>query len=129
METNPSGDAFASVLRDELTRLRPENDAPAGQCPETCADHAALMGLALSGGGIRSATFALGVIQALARLRLLRGFDYLSTVSGGGYIGAWLSALIHRSRLPGQTAADAIAAVERGRGGGPPPPGPPPRPA
>jgi hypothetical protein len=38
----------------------------------------------------------LGLIQALAELKLLRGFDYLSTVSGGGYIGAWLSALILR---------------------------------
>ena len=51
-----------------------------------------LMGLALSGGGIRSATFNLGIIQALARHGLLKRFDYLSTVSGGGYIGAWLSA-------------------------------------
>ncbi|MEW5967757.1 MAG: hypothetical protein AB1720_12315 [Pseudomonadota bacterium] len=117
METNPSGDAFASVLRDELMRLRPENDAPPEQCPETCADRAQLMGLALSGGGIRSATFALGLIQALARLRLLRGFDYLSTVSGGGYIGSWLSALIHRTRQPGQPTVDAVAAVERGLGG------------
>lgn len=50
-----------------------------------------LVGLAFSGGGIRSATFNLGVIQALAELRLLRKFDYLSTVSGGGYIGSWLS--------------------------------------
>ncbi len=48
--------------------------------------------LCLSGGGIRSASFALGVIQALARRRLLPQFHYLSTVSGGGYIGAWLSA-------------------------------------
>jgi predicted acylesterase/phospholipase RssA len=47
-----------------------------------------LTGLALSGGGIRSATFALGVLQAIASLRLLRRFDYLSTVSGGGYIGS-----------------------------------------
>lgn len=53
-------------------------------------------GLAISGGGIRSATFALGVIQALAAHRKLSRFDYLSTVSGGGYIGSWLSALIHR---------------------------------
>lgn len=54
-----------------------------------------LTGLALSGGGIRSATFALGVLQRLARARLLEKFDYLSTVSGGGYIGSaltwWLS--------------------------------------
>ena len=50
--------------------------------------------LCLSGGGIRSATFGLGVFQTLARYRLLEQFDYLSTVSGGGYIGAWLSAWI-----------------------------------
>src|SRR6516164_5202737 len=48
--------------------------------------------LCLSGGGIRSASFALGVLQALARHGLLFRFDYLSTVSGGGYIGSWLSA-------------------------------------
>src|SRR5262245_58026800 len=47
------------------------------------------MGLAFSGGGIRSATFNLGVLQALADLRLLPRVDYLSTVSGGGYIGSW----------------------------------------
>ncbi|WP_342343012.1 patatin-like phospholipase family protein [Sulfurimicrobium lacus] len=55
-----------------------------------------LAGLAFSGGGIRSATFNLGVIQALSRFGLLSKFDYLSTVSGGGYIGGWLSALLHR---------------------------------
>ena len=52
--------------------------------------------LCFSGGGIRSATFALGVLQGLARLSLLKQFDYLSTVSGGGYIGSWLTAWIHR---------------------------------
>ena len=56
-----------------------------------------LMGLAFSGGGIRSATFNLGVLQALAELELLEEFDYLSTVSGGGYIGSWLSAWIART--------------------------------
>ena len=55
--------------------------------------HAALC---LSGGGIRSATFGLGVLQGLARQNLLDRFSYLSTVSGGGYIGSWLSAWIHR---------------------------------
>jgi len=54
-----------------------------------------LTGLAFSGGGIRSATFNLGITQALAELKLLRQFDYLSCVSGGGYIGGWLSAFIH----------------------------------
>ena len=55
-----------------------------------------LIGLALSGGGIRSATFGLGVIQGLAELGLLKFVDYLSTVSGGGYIGGWLAAWIKR---------------------------------
>lgn len=53
-------------------------------------------GLALSGGGIRSATFGLGVLQALARLGLLGCFHYQSTVSGGGYAGAFLQGLIRR---------------------------------
>src|SRR5215831_16080626 len=48
--------------------------------------------LCLSGGGIRSATFCLGALEGLAHLDLLRRFDYLSTVSGGGYIGSWLTA-------------------------------------
>jgi hypothetical protein len=53
-----------------------------------------LVGLALSGGGIRSATTNLGVLQALAELRILPLVDYLSTVSGGGYIGSCLSTLL-----------------------------------
>lgn len=57
-------------------------------------------GLALSGGGIRSATFSLGVLAALARRNLLPEFDYLSTVSGGGYAGCFLTSLIGRTDLP-----------------------------
>ena len=53
-----------------------------------------LTGLCLSGGGIRSATFCLGFIQALFRGGLLKRVDYLSTVSGGGYIGSCLTALL-----------------------------------
>ena len=64
-----------------------------------------LLGLAFSGGGIRSATFNLGVLQALSELKLLKEFDYLSTVSGGGYIGSWLSAWIYRARLANPTKA------------------------
>lgn len=70
--------------------------------------------LCLSGGGIRSASFALGVIEALAvhprpapnqqaeseAKCLLCQFDYLSTVSGGGYIGSWLSAWTARAGFP-----------------------------
>jgi hypothetical protein len=53
--------------------------------------------LSISGGGIRSATFALGVMQGLARTRILEKFDYISTVSGGGYIGSWISSWVRRN--------------------------------
>lgn len=58
-----------------------------------------LVGLAFSGGGIRSATFNLGILQALAKAKLLRTFDYVSTVSGGGYIGSWLMAWMHHQKI------------------------------
>jgi Patatin-like phospholipase len=56
------------------------------------------IGLAFSGGGIRSATFNLGVLQGLQELDLLRHVDYLSTVSGGGFIGSWLVGNVRRTR-------------------------------
>ena len=56
-----------------------------------------VVGLAFSGGGIRSATFNLGVLQGLQELDLLSSVDYLSTVSGGGFIGSWLVANVKRS--------------------------------
>ncbi len=50
------------------------------------------LGLAMSGGGIRSAVFCLGVTQVLAARKLLGRVDFLSTVSGGGYTGSFLTA-------------------------------------
>jgi len=70
------------VLNEEYAALRPN----AGDQPQE-----PLSALCLSGGGIRSATFALGVIQGLAEKGVLDSFDYLSTVSGGGYVGGWLT--------------------------------------
>src|SRR5262245_15535338 len=49
------------------------------------------VGLGLSGGGIRSSTFCLGVTQVLAERGLLKDIDFLSTVSGGGYVGCFLT--------------------------------------
>jgi hypothetical protein len=61
-----------------------------------------LVGLALSGGGIRSATSCLGVLQGLAQLRILPMVDYVSSVSGGGYIASCLSSLLslNETRVP-----------------------------
>ena len=70
-------------------------------------DHAALC---LSGGGIRSATFGLGILQGLARCGLLDKFDYLSTVGGGGYIGSWLSAWIGDGESLDSRAATCLGA-------------------
>ena len=92
-------EAYASEL-DALRRHRqgdPEN-------PD-------LVGLAFSGGGIRSATFGLGVLESLKGLGLLRGIDYLSTVSGGGYIGAWLSAGHQRHPDWLEPGADWVEAI------------------
>jgi hypothetical protein len=59
------------------------------------AGAANVVGLAISGGGIRSATFALGVVQCLAEKGMLPAVDYLSTVSGGGYLGSFLSSYLN----------------------------------
>src|SRR5206468_2842277 len=96
---------LCEVLEAEFVALRGElpKDYPASAEPgvRLKAIWAAIHGLpekraalCFSGGGIRSATFALGVLQGLARCGLLGKFHYLSTVSGGGYIGSWLSAWI-----------------------------------
>jgi len=68
--------------------------------------------LCLSGGGIRSASFCLGAVQGLARLGILGKFNYLSTVSGGGYLGSMISAWAYRA--PG-----GMADVEAGLGAPP----------
>lgn len=94
---------FDDVFRGELAVVLPElslsgkaddEDAELASIAEVldCPNTEDLAALCLSGGGIRSASFSLGVLQSLARFGLLGQFHYLSTVSGGGYIGSWLSA-------------------------------------
>lgn len=69
---------------------------------------APVVGVAISGGGIRSATFALGVFQAFARLGLIRRIDFLSTVSGGGYFGASLTRLFSRESVEKPEHVEAV---------------------
>ena len=54
------------------------------------------VGLAISGGGIRTATLNLGIVEVLREKGILERVDYLSTVSGGGFVGSWLVANAHR---------------------------------
>ena len=65
---------------DPTTTLEPIHDA---------------VGLAMSGGGIRSATFCLGVVQVLARRGMLKRVDVMSTVSGGGYLGTFITSVLN----------------------------------
>lgn len=67
------------------------------------------VGFALSGGGIRSATFCLGLFQALARQNLVRRIDLLSTVSGGGYFGSFLGAAYSRDDGSADTVERELA--------------------
>jgi patatin-like phospholipase len=83
------------VLKAEQSELQKLRSRPEGN--QRLRDKK--VGLAFSGGGIRSATFHLGVLQTLAEYGLLRQFDYLSTVSGGGYIGSWLARWIQQEGI------------------------------
>ncbi len=74
---------------------------PAPPSPVLHAPLENCVGLALSGGGIRSATFSLGVLQALATRHRLRYVDYLSTISGGGFTGSFLGRLFTRPGICG----------------------------
>ncbi len=90
---------FDKVFSTELEalaarrRAQMQDDSPLLQAHEP-STQLGLVGLGLSGGGIRSATFSLGVLQGLGS-SFLKKVDYLSTVSGGGFVGATLSSALH----------------------------------
>src|SRR5712692_7045970 len=101
---NPTTKSFSEVLIEELRdvdmrRAMVLGATPAhtdSAAPEQQALARNLVGMGISGGGIRSATFNLGILQGMADHGLLPHLDYLSTVSGGGYIGSWLHGVISR---------------------------------
>ncbi len=110
---NPGGEAMPGVDRSlgSANTPNPRNEGKQAQEDKSVAadphwdelikkaHEMKLVGLAFSGGGIRSATFNLGVLQGLAEMNFLRRFDFLSTVSGGGYIGSWLTSWLCRSKM------------------------------
>lgn len=115
---------FRDVLNDELEEIRKSRalressfddlDLPPVSDSQDSFQKAAeseIFGLAFSGGGIRSATFNLGILQGLAHFHLLPRIDYLSTVSGGGYIGSWLTAWIKRLGL--KTVAESLGRMTK----------------
>lgn len=101
MEASEQDHTFAHVYSREISEEIVERrrnagfEVPAEKEKAVALTKGSLVGLALSGGGIRSAAFSLGVLQSLLRNRLIRHVDYLSTVSGGGYAGSLLTSLLH----------------------------------
>ena len=98
MKKNSQEEFLNKVFPEELEEIaqrRKNAQLEKGELTASPSTDNQLAGLALSGGGIRSATFGLGVIQGLAKHGILRHVDYLSTVSGGGYTGSCLSALLN----------------------------------
>ncbi len=98
-DVGDKGIAFDQVLRDELNAIAERRQALGlaivpGQSRSVPQE---IFGVALSGGGVRSACFCLGALQALDRYKLIPRIDYLSTVSGGGYIGASMVSALTRS--------------------------------
>jgi patatin-like phospholipase len=119
MKTPNSAVGIATVIAAELNDIanrRGDENVPvvdAKNWTKECHNRK-LFGICLSGGGIRSATFSLGVLQGLSERGLLPKADYLSTVSGGGYIGSWLQGVLYR-RNAGPKGFDVLTEREPGR--------------
>jgi hypothetical protein len=104
--------ALAETMRRELAgvlRAAPQPGVDIGQVQ----DDLELVGLAFSGGGIRSATFNLGILQGLEKMGLLEFVDYLSTVSGGGYIGSWYLACLKEGLRSEADRGPAVSHLRR----------------
>jgi hypothetical protein len=120
------GEAVVAELHDISLRRGIKED-PQRLNPHKWVEHChekKLFGISISGGGIRSATFGLGILQGLVEKNLLSKADYISTVSGGGYIGAWLQEIACRykaryekilepERVPDLAAKDPITFLRK----------------
>ena len=111
------GFRFHDVFREEMASLQKRwhqlGDRAAGRGLDEATRRPTvahnLAGIAFSGGGIRSATINLGIAQALHRAGLFCHFDYMSTVSGGGYLGSSISTLMRYDTLPVSEVAGSVA--------------------
>lgn len=114
IKASPDDPTFSALNRAEQNEVQARRER---YRPDTAAARAGsdAVGLAVSGGGIRSATFALGVVETLARKGILRDVDFLSTVSGGGYLGGFISAFLDDAD-DGVTLAPAAGALPFGHG-------------
>ena len=117
------GFTFEEVFRDELLAV----EARWGQLGEKNVGRRlaawdgptirhGLAGLAFSGGGIRSATVNLGIAQVLHAGGLFDHFDYMSTVSGGGYLGSSISAFMRHTTQPVSALSGTVSVTTASSG-------------
>ncbi len=92
---NTSDVRFEQVFAKEIDHIQEKRDSIHEEATKNLRDN--LFGIALSGGGIRSATINAGFLEVLNRCGILRKADYLSTVSGGGYTGGYIQSKLHRT--------------------------------
>jgi hypothetical protein len=98
------GYSFEQVMREELIDVERRWELlPDGSDRQLADNHRQsrstrhkLVGIGFSGGGIRSAAVNLGIAQAFHQRGVFDHIDYMSTVSGGGYLGSSISALMRR---------------------------------
>jgi hypothetical protein len=114
----------SSLVRDyqeecAYTQERRETDAN-GQAngvldrpPAAPTVPANLTGLPISGGGFRSATFPLGILQTLHDMQRLPKIDYLSTVSGGSYTAGWM--LAHLGQEQDDACGNLVQTMDQGK--------------
>lgn len=93
MKTQPEPLKYPEVIAEEDKYLHQRREKLFGKAfADSLADNR--FGIALSGGGIRSATINLGLLKTLNKYNILEHADYISTVSGGGYTGAYIQATL-----------------------------------
>lgn len=104
------------IIRQENKKLKERREKLTGQKVSSDQLKKTKFGIALSGGGIRSATINLGFLKTLNQFGILEKADYLSTVSGGGYTGAYIQAGLKNEKSFDKLFSEEHIKYKRSRG-------------
>ncbi len=125
----PPGLTFGEIFKEEQQEVQKRWDQAYGADRqgrqlagvESPTPGHGLVGLAFSGGGIRSATINLGIAQALHQRGVFDHVDYMSTVSGGGYLGSSISTLMRKKRFVSEVDGSVQEGQQMSKGDSPVP--------
>lgn len=95
-------ECLRAAYKEELDYIRDRRQRNDRAAIKLAGNHAPdhLIGVALSGGGIRSASFSLGALQALEASGVWQQTDYMSAASGGGYLAGWVQGHLGQAKTP-----------------------------